>query len=62
MKRAELEKLARDIEDIGYEILKIKPIELFFSNRPRKAVPCAYSLEIAPIKECEEDRKLRGVC
>ena len=58
MKRTELEELAQTLEKAGYEILKIEPAKLVFDLLPHTPVSGAYNLQIAPIKECERERKM----
>ena len=54
MKRADIEKIAKDMEGIGYEILEISSAVFF--HKIGDVVKGAYDLRIAPIKDCERAR------
>jgi hypothetical protein len=56
MKRSDLEKLAKDMEEIGYEILAVKPLQLSFDSSPRKILNGTYNVKIAPIQACDDSR------
>ena len=56
MKRADIEKLAKDMDEAGYEILSVKPLPWSFDSSPKKIINGAYNIKIAPIGECEADR------
>jgi len=51
MKRADIEKLAKDMEGIGYEILAVEPECFSCPHDERKILTGAYSIKIAPIRE-----------
>lgn len=55
MKRAKLAKLAKDLEEIGYEILSVKALPWSSGKSPRKILSGMYRLEIGLIDDCGED-------
>ena len=50
MKSADIEKLAKDMESIGYEILEIKPECFGMQGFKEKILTGAYTVIIAPIQ------------
>jgi len=54
MKSADIEKLAKDMESIGYEILEIKPECFGMQGFKEKLLTGAYTVIIAPIQKMEK--------
>ena len=51
MKRTDIEKISKDMEAIGFEIMEIKACTYFTDTSFRKALNGGYELKIMPIRD-----------